>query len=80
MFRTMAVEILLPPTGSLMQAGRITQWLANDGARVVEGQPLFVLEATEPSQSVEAPATGTLHITAAVGKTYEVGTVLGYIE
>lgn len=76
----MAVEILLPPKGSFMQEGRVTQWLAIDGARVVEGQPLFVLEAAEPGQTVEAPATGTLNITAAVGKTYEVGTVLGYIE
>lgn len=76
----MAVEILLPKTGSSMEEARITRWLARDGEHVIEGQPLFSLEAGSSSTAVEAPATGTLKINALTGQRYEVGTVLGYIE
>jgi pyruvate/2-oxoglutarate dehydrogenase complex dihydrolipoamide acyltransferase (E2) component len=76
----MAVEILLPKIGFSMNEGQVAEWLANDGDQVKEGQPLFSLEADKSTNEVEAPASGTLRITAAVGETYEVGTVLGFIE
>ncbi|MFK4871101.1 biotin/lipoyl-containing protein [Novosphingobium sp. ZW T3_23] len=76
----MAVEILLPKIGFSMQEGQVAEWLIADGAAVSEGEPLFSLEADKSTNEVEAPASGTLRIVAAVGETYEVGTVLGYIE
>lgn len=76
----MAVEILLPKIGFSMQEGQVAEWLANDGDRVTEGQPLFSLEADKSTNEIEAPATGTLKIIARTGETYEVGTLLGYIE
>ncbi|WP_313441154.1 lipoyl domain-containing protein [Novosphingobium sp.] len=76
----MAVEILLPKIGFSMQEGQVAEWLIADGAAVNEGEPLFSLEADKSTNEVEAPASGTLRIVAAVGETYEVGTVLGYIE
>jgi pyruvate/2-oxoglutarate dehydrogenase complex dihydrolipoamide acyltransferase (E2) component len=76
----MAVEILLPKIGFSMNEGQIAEWLAADGSEVKEGDPLFSLEADKSTNEVEAPATGKLRIVAAVGETYEVGTVLGYIE
>ena len=76
----MAVEILLPRIGFSMQEGQVAEWLAKDGDQVTEGQPLFALEADKSTNEVEAPATGTLKIVAKTGETYEVGTVLGYIE
>ncbi|MGH6744972.1 biotin-dependent enzyme [Novosphingobium sp. PhB57] len=76
----MAVEILLPKIGFSMQEGQVAEWLVGDGAAVTEGEPLFSLEADKSTNEVEAPASGTLRIVAAVGETYEVGTVLGYIE
>ncbi len=76
----MAVEILLPRIGFSMQEGQVAEWLAKDGDQVTQGQPLFALEADKSTNEVEAPATGTLRIVAATGETYEVGTVLGYIE
>lgn len=76
----MAVEILLPKIGFSMNEGQVAEWLANDGDQVSEGQPLFSLEADKSTNEVEAPASGTLRIVAKVGETYEVGTVLGYIE
>ncbi|MCJ2186165.1 biotin/lipoyl-containing protein [Novosphingobium beihaiensis] len=76
----MAVEILLPKIGFSMQEGQIAEWLVKDGDQVTEGQPLFSLEADKSTNEVEAPASGTLKIAAQTGETYEVGTVLGYIE
>lgn len=76
----MAVEILLPKIGFSMNEGQIAEWLAKDGEAVSEGQPLFSLEADKSTNEVEAPASGTLRIVGQVGETYEVGTVLGYIE
>jgi pyruvate/2-oxoglutarate dehydrogenase complex dihydrolipoamide acyltransferase (E2) component len=76
----MAVEILLPKIGFSMNEGQIAEWLAKDGDSVNEGQPLFSLEADKSTNEVEAPATGTLRIVGQVGETYEVGTVLGYID
>jgi pyruvate/2-oxoglutarate dehydrogenase complex dihydrolipoamide acyltransferase (E2) component len=76
----MAVAILLPKIGFSMNEGQIAEWLAKDGDAVTEGQPLFSLEADKSTNEVESPATGTLRIVAATGETYEVGTVLGYID
>lgn len=76
----MATEILLPKIGFSMTEGQIAEWLAKDGDAVTEGQPLYLLEADKSANEVEAPASGTLRITAEPGETYEVGTVLGRIE
>ncbi|MFC3214704.1 MULTISPECIES: biotin/lipoyl-containing protein [Novosphingobium] len=76
----MAVEILLPKIGFSMQEGQIAEWMVADGAQVTEGQPLFSLEADKSTNEVEAPASGTLKIVGKTGETYEVGTVLGWIE
>ena len=76
----MAVEILLPKIGFSMNEGQVAEWLAKDGDQVTAGQPLFSLEADKSTNEVEAPASGTLRIVAETGETYEIGTVLGYIE
>ena len=76
----MAVEILLPKIGFSMNEGQVAEWLAKDGEEIKEGQPLYSLEADKSTNEVEAPASGTLRIVAQLGETYEVGTVLGYIE
>ncbi|WP_336968667.1 lipoyl domain-containing protein [Sphingobium aromaticiconvertens] len=76
----MATEILLPKIGFSMTEAQIAEWLAEDGAAVTEGQPLFLLEADKSANEVEAPASGTLRIHAEAGQTYEVGTILGIIE
>jgi pyruvate/2-oxoglutarate dehydrogenase complex dihydrolipoamide acyltransferase (E2) component len=76
----MAVEILLPKIGFSMNEGQVAEWLAKDGDDVKEGQPLYSLEADKSTNEVEAPASGKLRIVAQLGETYEVGTVLGYID
>lgn len=76
----MAVEVVLPKLGFSMNEGQIAEWLVADGAQVTEGDPLFLLEADKSTNEVEAPASGILRIEAEAGETYEVGTVIGYIE
>ena len=76
----MAVEILLPKIGFSMNEGQVAEWLAKDGDEVKEGQPIYSLEADKSTNEIEAPVGGKLRIVAAIGETYEVGTVLGYIE
>lgn len=76
----MATEILLPKIGFSMSEAQIAEWLVEDGGQVTEGQPLYLLEADKSTNEVEAPATGTLRIKVQAGETYEVGTLLGYIE
>jgi biotin carboxyl carrier protein len=78
--RNMATDVILPKLGFSMTEGTIQEWLAGDGAQVVEGRALYVIEAEKSAVEVESPATGTLHIRAQVGETYECGTVIGYIE
>lgn len=76
----MATEILLPKLGFSMTEGQVVEWLAKDGDMVSEGQPLYALEADKSTNEIEAPASGTLRIVIEPGETYEIGTVLGYIE
>ena len=76
----MATEIILPKIGFSMTEGELSEWLAEDGATVAEGQPLYSIESDKSTNEVESPASGVLRITGVVGETYEVGTVIGTIE
>lgn len=76
----MATEVLLPKIGFSMNEGILVEWLVADGGQAVEGEPLYALESDKSTQEVESPASGTLKVVAAVGETYEVGTLLAVIE
>lgn len=76
----MATDVLLPKIGFSMNEGILVEWLVADGGQAVEGEPLYALESDKSTQEVESPASGTLKVIAAVGETYEVGTLLAVIE
>lgn len=76
----MATDIILPKIGFSMTEGVLAEWLAEDGATVAEGQPLYAIESDKSTNEVEAPASGTLRITGVAGETYDVGAVIGTIE
>jgi pyruvate/2-oxoglutarate dehydrogenase complex dihydrolipoamide acyltransferase (E2) component len=76
----MAVDIYLPKIGFSMVEGMIAEWVVADGDPVVEGQVIYLLESDKSTQEIEAPAAGTIRITAAAGETYQVGDLLGTIE
>jgi pyruvate/2-oxoglutarate dehydrogenase complex dihydrolipoamide acyltransferase (E2) component len=74
------MELLLPKLGFAMDEAKLDEWLVENGASVVEGQPLFTLESDKSVQEIEAPASGVLSIVAVPGETYPVGTILGEIN
>lgn len=76
----MTVQVLLPKLGFTMEEGELVEWLAENGAQVAEGQPLYALESDKSTQEVEAPASGTLRIVQQPGQTLPVGTVLAEID
>lgn len=76
----MATEILLPKIGFSMNEGVLAEWMFGDGEHVTEGEILYTLESDKSANEVEAPATGILRVLKEEGQTYQVGTVLGYIE
>lgn len=55
----MAVEVTFPSLAS-DDAGKLNRWLAAEGERVCEGQPLFEIEAEPGTTEVKAPASGVL--------------------
>ncbi len=51
-----------------------------DGARVEEGKPLFLLATDKAENEIESPATGTVRWSVEWDRTYEIGTQIGVIE
>ena len=75
----MSTQILMPKIGFAMNEGVLSRWLAEDGAVVTAGQPLYEFESEKSVQEIEAPASGRLRILGIIGETYVVGAVLGEI-
>ena len=75
----MTTQVLLPKLGFAMDEAALVEWMAEDGATVTEGQPLYALESDKSVQEIESPAAGTLKILVPVGETYKVGTVIAEI-
>jgi pyruvate/2-oxoglutarate dehydrogenase complex dihydrolipoamide acyltransferase (E2) component len=75
----MAFEVTIPKIGFSMNEGILSEWFAEDGSQVTEGQLLYSLESDKSTNEVESPASGILRIIGEVGETYEVGTVIAEI-
>ena len=76
----MAVEVVFPSVALDAETGRLKRWLAAEGERVREGQPLFEIEAGEAASEVKAPASGVLRgLRATAGDRLPVGATLGWI-
>ncbi|HEY7916473.1 MAG TPA: lipoyl domain-containing protein [Acidimicrobiales bacterium] len=72
--------IQIPQAGVAMTEGTIVEWLADDGERVLPGQPLYLLETEKVEMEVECPAAGVVHIVGRPGQIYPVGEEVGYID
>ena len=60
------MKVIMPQIGMTMQEGTITEWFKKDGEPVEKGELLFKVETEKMDSDIEAPATGTLKIIAAV--------------
>lgn len=76
----MSTTLFIPRLAVSMTEGTITEWLAEDGASVTAGQPIYRLETDKTDAEIESPASGVLHIEADPGELLEVGTPIGEIE
>ncbi len=74
------VPIAIPKASQAVTEGTISEWMVADGARVTAGQVIYRLETEKVEMDIEAPTTGTIHITGPAGQAYAVGTVVGNIE
>lgn len=75
----MSTPVVVSKIGFSMSEGTLIEWLADDGAEVMAGQPLYLLESDKSVQEIEAPASGMLVIIAHPGEIYKVGTILAEI-
>lgn len=77
----MKTEIYLPRLGSTtMDSAEVREWLVSVGDRVVEGQPLVIVETDKVDVDVPSPAGGVVtQIVAEPGAQVPVGGTLGYL-
>ena len=74
----MAVEFPMPKLGLTMEEATIVAWLVPDGSEVDQGAVVLQIETDKVESDVEASGSGVLHITGAVGETYECGDRIGW--
>lgn len=73
-------EISIPKLGVTMDEAILTSWLAEDGARVTAGQPLYVLDSDKVETEIESPVDGVLECIGEEGQVYAVGAVIATIR
>ncbi|MBP7568234.1 MAG: 2-oxo acid dehydrogenase subunit E2 [Burkholderiaceae bacterium] len=72
-------ELLVPKLGLTMAEGTLVEWMVKPGDAFRADQSLFVIESEKAATEIPAEADGTLlAITAELGATLAVGTVIGY--
>jgi pyruvate dehydrogenase E2 component (dihydrolipoamide acetyltransferase) len=77
---SMAIEVIVPRVASNAETNTLNRWLAAEGERVREGQPLFEIDAGPTASEVEAPASGVLRgLRAKAGDRLPVGATLAWI-
>jgi 2-oxoglutarate dehydrogenase E2 component (dihydrolipoamide succinyltransferase) len=76
-----SVPVNMPKLTLAAIEATFVEWLVGDGERVVQDQPLYVVETDKVETEVPSPSSGVLrHGVAEDGATYPVATMLGLIE
>lgn len=73
-------ELRIPAAGDAVAEVQLVEWIANQGAEVKEGDPIYSIESDKSVLEVAAPASGKLVIIATAGDIFPVGHVIGRIE
>jgi 2-oxoglutarate dehydrogenase E2 component (dihydrolipoamide succinyltransferase) len=76
----MIVDVLVPSVGESIVEGVLGRWLADDGAAVEKGAPVFELETDKTTTEIPAPAGGVLRHGAKAGDTVKVGASVAKID
>jgi 2-oxoglutarate dehydrogenase E2 component (dihydrolipoamide succinyltransferase) len=76
----MAIEVKIPTVGESVQEAILAEWFKQDGDRVAQDEPLFVIETDKVTLEVTAEVGGTLQIKVPVGETVAIGAVVATID
>jgi pyruvate dehydrogenase E2 component (dihydrolipoamide acetyltransferase) len=75
-----AVDIVMPRLSDSMEEGTVLRWLVDEGALVVEGEPLVEVETDKASVTYESEHDGTLlTIVTGEGESAAVGAVIAVV-
>jgi pyruvate dehydrogenase E2 component (dihydrolipoamide acetyltransferase) len=56
----MAIEVIIPALGVVVESAKIIRWLKKEGDPVIKGEPLIEIESEKVSTEIIAPASGIL--------------------
>ncbi|HKX80350.1 MAG TPA: dihydrolipoamide acetyltransferase family protein [Novosphingobium sp.] len=75
----MAEQLIVPKLGMAAAVVTLTEWKANEGARIEKGDAVLDIEAEKSTFEMTAPVSGYLHILYPQGAEADVSTVVGVI-
>jgi len=56
----MAIEVIIPSLGEVVEDAKILRWFKSEGDPVEEGEPLLEVESQKVTMEIESPASGIL--------------------
>jgi pyruvate/2-oxoglutarate dehydrogenase complex dihydrolipoamide acyltransferase (E2) component len=71
--------IRIPRVSVAVSEAELIEFLVDDGQRVEEGTPIYVIATEKVEQEIEAGASGTVQWTGQAGTTYDIGAEIGVI-
>jgi len=75
----MPVKVVMPQLELYMTEGTIVEWLKQTGDKVIEKEPIVVIETMKAAVEIEAPASGTIYYNKPLGSTVPVGETIATI-
>ena len=72
--------IRIPRVSVAVSEAELIEFLVDDGQRVEEGKPIYVIATEKVEQEIEAGASGTVQWTGEVGSVYDIGVEIGVIK
>jgi pyruvate/2-oxoglutarate dehydrogenase complex dihydrolipoamide acyltransferase (E2) component len=72
--------IRIPRVSVAVSEATLVEVLVDDGERVEEGAPLFLIETEKVESEIAAGISGTVHWTGEIGTVYEIGAEIGVIR
>ena len=72
--------IRIPRVSVAVSEAELIELLVEDGQRVEEGSPIYVIATEKVEQEIEAGASGIVQWTGEVGTVYDIGVEIGVIK
>jgi pyruvate/2-oxoglutarate dehydrogenase complex dihydrolipoamide acyltransferase (E2) component len=72
--------IRIPRVSVAVSEAELIEFLVDEGQRVEEGTPIYVIATEKVEQEIEAGASGTVCWTGEVGTVYDIGVEIGVIK